>query len=59
VILFGERADETKDLFGDAQLVATISDPRAAVAERNVHVYVCRKPRAPLAQLWPHFKLII
>jgi hypothetical protein len=59
VILFGERADELKDLFGDAQLVGAITDPHAAVAERNVPVYVCRKPRAPLAELWPHFKLII
>ena len=59
VILFGERADELKDFFADAQLVAAITDPHAAVAERNVHVYVCRKPRAPLAELWPHFKLII
>jgi Dolichyl-phosphate-mannose-protein mannosyltransferase len=59
VILFGERADELKDLFGDTQLVATISDPHAAVAERNVHVYVCRKPSASLGELWPHFKLII
>jgi hypothetical protein len=59
VILFGERADELKDLFADAQLVGAITDPHAAVAERNVHVYVCRKPRAPLAELWPHFKLII
>jgi hypothetical protein len=59
VILFGERADELKDWFGDAQLVGAITDPHAAVAERNVHVYICRKPRAPLAELWPHFKLII
>jgi Dolichyl-phosphate-mannose-protein mannosyltransferase len=59
VILFGERADELKDLFGDTQLVATISDPNAAIAERNVHVYICRKPTAPLAELWPHFKMII
>jgi hypothetical protein len=59
VILFGERADELKDLFSDVQFVGTITDPHAAVAERNVHVYVCRKPRAPLADLWPHFKLII
>jgi hypothetical protein len=59
VILFGERADELKDLFGDTQLVGAITDPHAAVAERNVHVYICRKPRAPLAKLWPHFKMII
>jgi hypothetical protein len=59
VILFGEHADELKHLFGDVQLVGTITDSHAAVAERNVHVYVCRKPRAPLAELWQHFKLII
>ncbi len=59
VILFGERADELKDLFADSQLVATITNPYAAIVERNVHVYVCRKPRAPLSELWPHFKLII
>jgi hypothetical protein len=59
VILFGERADELKDLFADARLVGAITDPHAAVAERNVRVYVCRKPRAPLAEMWPHFKLII
>jgi hypothetical protein len=59
VILFGERADELKNLFAEAQLVATISDLHAAVAEQNVHVYLCRKPRAPLATMWPQFKLII
>lgn len=59
VILFGERADELKDLFTDARFAGAITDPHAAVAERNVHVYICRKPRAPLAELWPHFKLII
>jgi hypothetical protein len=59
VILFGERADELKDLFEDAQLMGAITDAHAAIAERNVHVYICRKPRAPLAELWPHFKLII
>jgi hypothetical protein len=59
VILYGERADELKDLFEDAQLVGAITDPHAASAERNVHVYICRRPRAPLAELWPHFKLII
>lgn len=59
MILFGERADELKDLFADSQLVATITNPYAAIVERNVHVYVCRKPRAPLSELWPHFKLII
>ncbi len=59
VIVFGERADNYKQYFGESNLVATISDPYVGVAERNVHVYVCRKPSAPLASLWPYFKLII
>jgi hypothetical protein len=59
VILFGERADQYKQYFGEAQLVATVTSPHAAMAERDVHVYLCRKPTAPLSLLWPHFKLII
>jgi Dolichyl-phosphate-mannose-protein mannosyltransferase len=59
VIVFGERADDYKQYFGETNLVATITDPYVGIAERNVHVYVCRKPSAPLASLWPHFKLII
>ncbi len=59
VILFGERADQYKEYFGESQLVATITDPHAGLAERDVHVYLCRKPTAPLSVLWPHFKLII
>jgi hypothetical protein len=57
--VFGERADEFKTYFGESSLVATITNPYAAAAERNVHVYICRKPIQPLAQLWPRFKMII
>jgi hypothetical protein len=59
VVVFGERADEFKQLFGEAQLAATITDTYAMPSEQHVHVYICRKPSAPLATLWPHFKLII
>jgi Dolichyl-phosphate-mannose-protein mannosyltransferase len=59
VILFGDRSGELKELFGDVQQVATISNPLAMPVERQLVVYLCRKPRAPLAELWPHFKMII
>jgi hypothetical protein len=59
VILLGERSGELKDLFGDAQLVATVSNPLAMPAEQSVPIYLCHKPRAPLAEMWPRFKLII
>jgi len=59
VILFGDRSEELKNLFGEVQQVATISNPLSMPIERELHVYLCRKPRAPLADLWPHFKMII
>jgi Dolichyl-phosphate-mannose-protein mannosyltransferase len=59
VIVFGENADRYARLFGETQLVATITDEHAMPSEKGVHVYICRKPSAPLAILWPNFKMII
>jgi Dolichyl-phosphate-mannose-protein mannosyltransferase len=59
VIVFGENADRYAKLFGEAQLVGTITDEHAMPSERGVHVYICRKPSAPLAILWPNFKMFI
>jgi dolichyl-phosphate-mannose-protein mannosyltransferase len=59
VIVFGERADEFKTYFAESHFVSTVTNPYSAVAEREVHVYVCRKPLEPLAILWPRFKMII
>ena len=59
VIVFGENADRYVRLFGESQLVATITDEHSMPSEQGVHVYVCRKPSAPLAILWPNFKMII
>ncbi len=59
VILFGERAERHKELFGEVTAAAQVSNPRGMPSEQSLTVYVCRKPRAPLAELWPHFKLII
>ncbi|HEY0705020.1 MAG TPA: glycosyltransferase family 39 protein [Candidatus Acidoferrales bacterium] len=59
VIVFGERADEFKDLFAESKFAGTITNAYSAVAERNVHVYICRRSIQPLADLWPKFKMII
>ncbi len=59
VILVGERAEELSKLFGEATLVTKISSPYATLAEQNVPIYICRKPSAPLAELWSRFKMII
>jgi 4-amino-4-deoxy-L-arabinose transferase-like glycosyltransferase len=59
VILFGERAEQYKQYFGEAQLVATVTNAHGMRIEQSVRVYVCRKPRASLTALWPNFKMII
>jgi hypothetical protein len=59
MIVFGERSDEFVKLFGDVRIAATVVSPHAMPNEQRVPVYVCRKPIAPLAELWPRFKMII
>ncbi|MDR3721355.1 MAG: glycosyltransferase family 39 protein [Candidatus Acidoferrales bacterium] len=59
MIIFGERSDEFIKYFGDVRRAATVTSPHAMPNEQRVPVYVCRKPIAPLAVLWPRFKMII
>ena len=59
VILVGLEAAEHKTLFGEATLAATTDNPNGVPIEQHVPIYVCRKPIAPLSELWLQFKLII
>lgn len=59
VILVGERSEQYKNLFGEATLAATVDNPNGVPMEQHVPIYICRKPSASLATLWPHFKMII
>src|SRR6204780_5633138 len=59
VIVFGENADRYTRLFGEARLVATITDEHARPSEQGVHVSGCPQPRPPQAILWPSFKMVI
>jgi len=59
MIIYGERSDEFIKYFGDVRVAATSVSPYSMPNERNIPIYVCRKPIAPLAELWPRFKLII
>jgi hypothetical protein len=59
VIIFGEQSGDFIQLFDNVRQAATIVSPHAMPNEQSVPVYVCRKPRAPLAVLWPRFKMII
>jgi Dolichyl-phosphate-mannose-protein mannosyltransferase len=59
MIVFGERSGEYIKLFGDVRQAAVIHSAHAMPNERTIPVYLCRKPVAPLKELWPHFKMII
>lgn len=59
VILIGERSDLYRQYFGESQLVANVANLRGMPVEQNIPIYVCRKPKAPLATLWQNFKMII
>jgi Dolichyl-phosphate-mannose-protein mannosyltransferase len=59
MIVYGERSEEFVKNWGDVRVAATSVSPNAMPNERSVVIYVCRKPVAPLAELWPKFKMII
>ena len=56
VILFGQHAESTKTMFADVKQAAVISYRHAVAAENHLPVYVCRRPKAPLAELWPSLR---
>ncbi|MGH9782045.1 MAG: glycosyltransferase family 39 protein, partial [Candidatus Acidiferrales bacterium] len=56
VITIGYRKNELENLFGEVTLAARISPPYAIPEESNLPIYICRHPKAPLAQLWPRLR---
>jgi hypothetical protein len=59
VILFGERAEFDKQFFGDVRQAAVISNPYAMPNEIDLPVYVCRRPKMPLSELWPQLRFYL
>lgn len=56
VILFGQNAESMKTMFDGVQCAATITDSHAVPAENHLPVYICRRPRLPLTQIWPSLR---
>lgn len=59
MILFGELAEFDKQFFGDVKQVATISNPYAMPNEIGLPVYICRRPRIQLPELWPKLRFYL
>ncbi len=54
-IVLGDRPERLRRWCGDVQVAAQLSHPYTAVWE-NGPVLVCRRPRQPLAEIWPKVK---
>jgi len=52
VILFGQNAESIKTMFTSVERASTISDANAPAAENHLPVYICRRPKVPLAEFW-------
>jgi hypothetical protein len=59
VISLGVHYQVIEQLFDEIQPAATISTPYAMPVENHLPVYVCRQPKAPLAQMWPKLRYYI
>jgi hypothetical protein len=56
VITVGERERDVRKSFDEVELAATITHPYAIPHERDLPVFVCRRPKMPLRELWPQVK---
>jgi Dolichyl-phosphate-mannose-protein mannosyltransferase len=56
VIAIGMPLEDLKKLFEQVDLAATINNDYAIPEENNLPVYICRKPKASLRQVWPSLK---
>lgn len=56
VITIGYTENQLRNFFGEVTLAARISPPYAIPEESNLAIYICRKPKAPLPQMWPRLR---
>jgi hypothetical protein len=56
VITVGERLGDVQKAFYQTDLAATFTHPYVLPHENNLPVFVCRRPKKPLAEIWPGVK---
>lgn len=52
VVAVPDAQADLETMYGEVTSVARLVDPRRVVEEQEVHVFVCRHPRQPLASVW-------
>ena len=56
VITMSEGLEDVSKSFQQVEQVATFGHPYALPHEQNRPVFVCRKPKRPLKEIWPDVK---
>jgi dolichyl-phosphate-mannose-protein mannosyltransferase len=56
LITIGQSMDDVRKVYDDVEVGATLHHPYAMPYENRRPIYVCRKPRVPLAEAWPMTK---
>lgn len=56
VIAVGERLEDLQETFDQIEQAALVVNEYAMPYENNLPVYVCRKPKLSLQQVWPEVK---
>ena len=56
VITIGYKAAQLRNFFGEVTPATRISPPYAIPEESNLGIYICRKPKKPLTEMWPQFR---
>jgi hypothetical protein len=59
VITLGESLEDVKETFGQVELGATHVDEYAMPYESDLPIYICRKPKGSLQEIWPRTKSYI
>jgi len=59
VITVGPRLEDVKKTFDQVELGATVVSEYAMPYESNLPVFICRKPKMSLKELWPRVKSYI
>jgi 4-amino-4-deoxy-L-arabinose transferase-like glycosyltransferase len=56
LVVLNDDRESLDEIFGDVRLAAVFRCPLCMPFEDEMPIWVCRRPRIPLAELWPQIK---
>ncbi len=56
LITVGERLTDVRKVYSEVEQAATFTNDYVMPYENNMPIFICRRPRAPLKEIWPEVK---